>query len=69
MAERELEELLFSLDFCADALPFDLQPVHVLRLQTIKAILIERVREQKERPRREPPKLSAVVMPFEQRPR
>ena len=69
MTEGELEDLLFTLDVCAEALPFDLHQAHVQRLQKIKTILEERHSEEKERPREGPPKLSLVVRPFEPRPR
>lgn len=51
MTETQLEDLLFTLDICADSLPFDPQAVHVRRLETIKAILIS---HHKERVRRAP---------------
>ena len=69
MTEGELEDLLFTLDVCAEALPFDLHRAHVRRLQRIRTILEERDREEKERPRRGGPKLSVVVKPFEPRQR
>jgi len=39
MMNARLDDLLYTLDLCADSLPFDLLPVHIQRLQTIKDIL------------------------------
>lgn len=41
MTETNLEDMLFTLDICAESLSFELLPVHVRRLETIKAILTE----------------------------
>lgn len=49
MTKRLLEELLYTLDFCAESLPFDPQAVHLRRLETIKAILFEHGREEERR--------------------
>ena len=45
MTENEFEELFFTLDICAESLPFDLLPIHIPRLEIIRAILTERQRE------------------------
>ena len=45
MMKSQLEDLLYTLDLCAESLPFDPQAVHVRRLETIKAMLIEKGRE------------------------
>jgi hypothetical protein len=49
MTETQLDDLLYTLDICAESLPFDLQPVHVRRLEIVKGILIEHQREQERR--------------------
>ncbi len=47
-----IEDLLFTLDLCADALPFDLLPVHVRRIEAIRAILTERRAKEQRAPAR-----------------
>jgi hypothetical protein len=37
-----LEDLLYTLDLCADSLPFDLQAEHIRRLEIIRQILTEK---------------------------
>ncbi len=39
MTERQLDDLLSTLDVCEAILPFDLQVVHVRRIEAIRAIL------------------------------
>jgi hypothetical protein len=46
MNTAQLEDLLYTLELCESALPFDPLAVHVRRLQTIKEILTE-TRERK----------------------
>ena len=38
----QLEDLLYTLDLCADSLPCDLLAEHVRRLQIVKEILTEK---------------------------
>jgi len=47
-----IEDLLFTLDLCAEALPFDLLPVHVRRIEAIRAILTERRGKEQRAPAR-----------------
>jgi len=49
MAERQLDDLLSTLDVCEEILPFDLQPVHIRRLDAIRAILKDHERDKEQR--------------------
>ena len=63
MMNPQLDDLLYTLDLCADSLPFDLLTVHVQRIETIKEILTEA------RPQRTPAKvLHLCPTPKDQRP-
>jgi len=53
-----LDDLLSTLDVCEEILPFDLQSVHVLRLEAIRAILIEQGREKE---RKAPARVLSLV--------
>jgi hypothetical protein len=58
MMKSQLEDLLYTLDLCAESLPFDPQAVHVRRLETIKAMLIEQGREKE---RKAPARVLSLV--------
>ena len=47
-----IEDLLFTLDLCADALPFDLLTAHVRRIEAIRTILTERRANEQRAPAR-----------------
>jgi hypothetical protein len=50
MTEARLDELFYTLDICAESLPFDLQAVHIRRLEIIRAILSEHQKEKERKP-------------------